>query len=105
MEYGGLFVDENTDQETPNLQNATFQYADGTLADLEVTTLPSPSFGGVQMGEFFYTPQGYVTSANRWSTMLGVFTPRNAPEPGVSNRLNNVSFRRSNTRPGRRCRT
>jgi hypothetical protein len=94
MEYGGLFVDENTDQETPNLQNATFQYADGTLADLEVTTLPSPSFGGVQMGEFFYTPQGYATSANRWSTMLGVFTPRNTPEPasGVSNRLNNVSF-------------
>ncbi len=90
---GGRFVDDS-DQETPNVQNATYEYADGTLVELEVTTLPSPSFGGVQMGEFFYTPQGYVTSANRWSTVLGEFAVRNTPDPpsGVSNRLNNVSF-------------
>ncbi|HKA56919.1 MAG TPA: hypothetical protein VKJ47_25020, partial [Candidatus Binatia bacterium] len=90
---GGRFADDS-DQETPNVQNATYEYADGTLVELEVTTLPSPSFGGVQNGEFFYTPRGYVTSANRWTTVLGEFTPRNAPDPpsGVSNRLNNVSF-------------
>jgi predicted dehydrogenase len=90
---GGRFVDDS-DQETPNLQNATFEYRDGTLVDLEVTTLPSPSFGGVQMGVFFYTPQGYVTSANKWSTMEGDFTPRTEADTalGVSNRLNNVSF-------------
>jgi len=75
---GGRFVDDS-DQETPNVQNATYEYADGTLVELEVTTLPSPSFGGVQMGEFFYTPQGYVTSANRWSTVLGEFAVRNTP--------------------------
>jgi predicted dehydrogenase len=92
--YGGLFADGNTEQETPNLQNATFQYADGTLVDLEVTTLPSPSFGGVQMGEFFYTPRGYITSARKWSTVLGVFTPRDTPDSpgGVSNRMSNLSF-------------
>ena len=98
---GGLFA-EDSDQETPNVQNATFEYRDGTLVDLEVTTLPSPSFGGVQMGEFFYTPQGYVTSANRWSTVLGEFTPRNQPDTatGVSNRLNNVSFPQIAYKPG-----
>ena len=90
---GGFFGDDS-DQETPNVQNATFEYADGTLVDLEVTTLPSPPVGGVHMGDFFYTPQGYITSAKEWSTVLGQFTPRNTPDPpsGVSNRLNNVSF-------------
>lgn len=99
--FGGLFVD-SSDQEVPNVQNAAFQYADGTLVDLEVTTLPSPSFGGVQMGEFFYTPQGYVTSAKNWSTVLAEFTPRNTPDPpsGVSNRLNNVSFPNIAYKPG-----
>jgi predicted dehydrogenase len=98
---GGRFVDDS-DQETPNVQNATYEYADGTLVELEVTTLPSPSFGGVQMGEFFYTPQGYVTSAGRWTTVLGEFTPRNTPDPpsGVSNRLNNVSFPQIAYKPG-----
>jgi predicted dehydrogenase len=98
---GGLFADQS-DQETPNVQNATYEYADGTLVELEVTTLPSPSFGGVQMGEFFYTPQGYVTSANRWTSVLGEFTPRTTPDPpsGVSNRLNNVSFPEIAYKPG-----
>jgi predicted dehydrogenase len=90
---GGFYADES-DQQTPNLQNACFEYADGTLVDLEVTTLPSPTFGGVHMGEFFYTPQGYVTSANRWSTMIGEFTPRTDPDPpsGISLRASNLSF-------------
>jgi predicted dehydrogenase len=98
---GGFFADDS-EQETPNVQNATFEYADRTLVDLEVTTLPSPSFGGVQMGEFFYTPQGYITSANNWSTVRGEFTPRNTPDTatGVSNRLNNVSFPQIAYKPG-----
>ena len=99
---GGLFADENTDQETPNLQNAVFEYADGTLVDLEVTTLPSPSFGGVQMGEFFYTPKGYITSARNWSTVEADFTPGTAPDPpsGISLRATNLSFPKIAYKPG-----
>ena len=98
---GGLFVDDS-DQQTPNYQNATYEYADGTLVDLEVTTLPSPPFGGIHMGEFFYTAQGYVTSGNKWSATIGEFTPRNAPDTaaGVSNRLNNLSFPQIAYKPG-----
>ena len=98
---GGHFEDDS-DQETPNYQNATFEYADGTLVDLEVTTLPGPPFGGIHMGEFFYTAQGYVTSANKWSATIGEFTPRTAPDSpgGVSNRLNNVSFPQIAYKPG-----
>jgi predicted dehydrogenase len=99
---GGLYAEPSTEQETPNVQTATFEYADGTLVELEATTLPSPTFGGVQMGEFFYTPQGYVTSANRWTTVVGEFTPRDSPGPvpGVSNRMNNVSFPQIAYKPG-----
>ena len=46
---GGLYAD-NSDQETPNVQNASFEYADGTLVELEVTTQYSPTFGGISMG-------------------------------------------------------
>jgi predicted dehydrogenase len=91
---GGRFADEDSDQETPNVQNASYEYADGTLVELEVTTLPSPPFGGVHMGEFFYTPRGYVTSAKNWSTVVGQFIPQEAPDPpsGVSLRVVNRSF-------------
>ncbi|MEB2360378.1 MAG: Gfo/Idh/MocA family oxidoreductase [Bryobacteraceae bacterium] len=98
---GSLFADDS-DQQTPNVQNATFEYADGTLVDLEATTLPSPTFGGVHMGEFFYTPQGYVTSAQKWSTVIGEFTPGNTPDPpsGISLRASNLSFPKIAYKPG-----
>jgi predicted dehydrogenase len=100
--YGGLFVDENTEQETPNLQNATFQYADGTLVDLEVTTLPSPPFGRGHSGEYFYTQRGYISSGRRWNSTLGEFTPRTTPDApsGVSNRMSNLSFPEIAYKPG-----
>ncbi|HWQ54710.1 MAG TPA: Gfo/Idh/MocA family oxidoreductase [Bryobacteraceae bacterium] len=99
--HGGLYADKS-DQETPNVQMATFEYADGMLVELEATTLPSPSFGGVQMGEFFYTPQGYVTSAQKWSTVMGDFVPGNTPDPpsGISLRASNVSFPKISYKPG-----
>ena len=98
---GGFYTDAS-DQETPNVQNASYEYADGTLVELEVTTLPSPSFGGVQMGEFFYTPNGYVTSAAKWSAVIGEFIPGNSPDPpsGISLRASNLSFPKISYKPG-----
>ena len=46
---GGQFV-EDSDSEVPNVQVGTFEYADGTLLEIEATTLYSPSFGGVRVG-------------------------------------------------------
>jgi predicted dehydrogenase len=90
---GGLFADDS-DQQTPNVQNASYEYADGTLVELEVTTLPSPPFGGVHMGTFFYTPRGYISSAKNWITVVGQFVPQETPDPpsGVSVRVVNQSF-------------
>lgn len=99
---GGRFADDDTDQETPNVQTATFEYADGTLVDLEATTLPSPTFGGVHMGEFFYTAKGYISSGRRWSTTAADFSPQTTPDPpsGISLRTVNLSFPKIAYNPG-----
>ena len=98
---GGQFV-EDSDSEVPNVQVGTFEYADGTLLEVEATTLYSPPFGGVRVGGFFYTDRGYVGSENDWTAMQGEFTPRDRPDSpaGVSYRANNLSFPEIAYRPG-----
>ena len=49
---GGQFA-EDSDSEVPNVQVGTFEYEDGTLLEIESTTLYSPAFGGVRVGGFF----------------------------------------------------
>ena len=91
---GGLFADPDTDQQTPNTAVAAYQYDDGVMVDLDMTTLYSPSLGGVDIGVFFYTPKGYISPADNWKTVVGEFTTRDRPGvyPGVSERASNLSF-------------
>lgn len=98
---GGQFV-EDSDSEVPNVQVGTFEYADGTLAEVDATTLYSPAFGGTRMGVFFYTDQGYVSSVNDWTSTKGLFTPRDQPDlpSGVSLRAVNRSFPAIDYQPG-----
>ncbi len=90
---GGQYA-ESSDSEVPNVQVGSFEYADGTLVEIDATTLPSPTFGGVRMGEFFYTPKGYISSEGSWKTVEGHFTAGTTPDPpsGVSYRASNLSF-------------
>jgi len=98
---GGKFADDS-DQETPNVQNSSFEYADGTLVELEVTTHYSPPFGGVNFGMFYYTSKGYISSAGNWSTTLGDFAIREQPDlpSGISLHAANVSFPKISYKPG-----
>lgn len=90
---GGQFV-EDSDSDVPNVQVGTFEYADGTLLEIEATTLYSPDFGGVRVGGFFFTDQGYIGSNDNWTATRGQFVPRDRPDSptGVSYRTNNLSF-------------
>ena len=90
---GGQFV-EDSDSEVPNVQVGTFEYADGTLVEVEATTLYSPPFGDVRVGGFFFTERGYIGSGDGWKAVQGEFTPRDRPDSpsGVSYRANNLSF-------------
>ena len=90
---GGQFM-EDSDSEVPNVQVGTFEYQDGALAEVDATTMYSPTFGGTRMGMFFYTDQGYVSSVDSWTATRGRFTPGDRPDPpsGVSLRATNLSF-------------
>lgn len=98
---GGYYL-WDSDQQTPNVQLATVEYADGTLMDIELTNLYTPTFGGVRgTANFFYTSKGYVSSADGWKAVLGEFTPRDRPDrSGVSERMANVSFPTRTYTPG-----
>lgn len=92
---GGAYA-WDSDQETPNVQVATFEYADGTLLEVELTNLYTNHVAGMRTtGNIFYTTKGYMTSNNGWETVLGEFRPREGDEvtaSGVNNRSTNVSF-------------
>jgi len=98
---GGLFL-ENSDQETPNVATASFQYADGTMVDLEMTTLYSPPFGGMRVGVAFYTSKGYIVNADNWKAVAGKFVPRDDPDlpGGISLQTVRVSFPKISYEPG-----
>ncbi|HQR36364.1 MAG TPA: Gfo/Idh/MocA family oxidoreductase [Blastocatellia bacterium] len=80
----------DSEQETPNLQIGTIEYADGSLINFEVTNLFAPPRNG---GMTFYTSNGYMTSNDGWKAFRGMMTPRNRPHPaGVDEAVMDVSF-------------
>jgi len=95
---GGYFI-WDSEQETPNVQSATFEYADGTLLEAEVTNLYAPARQG---GILFYTTRGYLTSEEGWKTFVGTITPRenDIASSGISERVTNASFPKASYVPG-----
>ena len=91
---GGCFV-RDSDQETPNIQMAIAEYADGTLMEIELTNLPTNPIGGVRStGNFFYADKGYLGSPNGYEVYAGDFKT-NRPdidEEGVNQRATALSF-------------
>jgi len=95
---GGVYV-WNSDQETPNFQIGSIEYADGSMLDFELTNLYSPPD---RASEVFYTAEGYLTAAEGWKTMRGTFTPRQPKisAAGVDERATNASFPKASYEPG-----
>jgi hypothetical protein len=79
----------------PDVQFGSFEYADGRIVEVDSTTLYSPPFGGLRMGAFMYTDQGYISQEGNWKLVQGKFTVRDSEDPsGVSLRASNLSFPR-----------
>ena len=99
--FGGVYV-WDSDQQTPNVQNASFEYEDGRIMEVELTNLYTPPFDGVRSSaDVLYTTEGYVSSAQGWNAVRGEFTPRDeASAAGVDESMNNVSFPDRNYVPG-----
>ncbi len=92
---GGYYA-WDSDQETPNFQVGTLEYADGAVIDFELTNLYSPPAQG---SNIYYTSEGYLTSEGGWRAFRGVFAPRagaaEVSPSGVNERATNASFPRA----------
>jgi predicted dehydrogenase len=74
---GGFFA-FNSDQETPNTQSATYEYADGKILQFDVRGLYTNTEGGVDgekgrsIGNLFYGTKGWMAlDGGKWRTYFG----------------------------------
>ncbi|UCF37361.1 MAG: Gfo/Idh/MocA family oxidoreductase [Acidobacteriota bacterium] len=78
---GGYFGFD-CDQETPNTQNSTMQYADGSLVQLDVRNLYTNSETGESFGTLFYGTEGWMrVTEDKWETFYG---RKNEPGPSMT---------------------
>ncbi len=61
--FGNRFT-LDSDQETPNIQHLTFEYADGSILQFEVRGLPSNTEGGVSVGDLIFGSKGWMSIAS-----------------------------------------
>lgn len=99
--FGGVYQWDSV-QETPNVQNASYEYDDGRIMECELTNLYSPPFDGERSSvDVFYTDQGYVSSTGGWTATRGKFTPSNPKgAAGVDETMNSVGFPKRDYSPG-----
>ncbi|KPL17460.1 MAG: hypothetical protein AMS26_00660 [Bacteroides sp. SM23_62] len=77
---GGFYV-WDSDQEIPNLQTGTFEFADGTIMELEVRSLFTNYEEGESGGCFFYGSKGWMHLGNNsYQVYLG---KENEKGPGL----------------------
>jgi len=68
---GGKFACDD-DQETPNTQLATFEYADGKILQFEVRGWYTNDEAGVRIGNLFYGTEGWMyLNGDKWYTYYG----------------------------------
>ncbi len=76
---GGYFG-KKCDQQTPNTQTATIEYADGKLLVFEVRGLYANQEQGINIGNLFYGTKGWMyINGSDWASFLG---RKNEPGPG-----------------------
>ncbi len=76
---GGYFC-WDSDQETPNTQFASFEYADGKILEFEVRGLYTNDEDGIRIGNLFYGAEGWMhLNGSKWKTFFG-----RKSEPGPS---------------------
>ncbi|MEJ7617296.1 MAG: Gfo/Idh/MocA family oxidoreductase [Pyrinomonadaceae bacterium] len=78
---GGKFAFKD-DQETPNTQTATMEYADGKILQFEARGLYTNAEDGITIGNIFYGTKGWMhLNGSTWKTYFG---RKNEPGPAMS---------------------
>jgi predicted dehydrogenase len=80
---GGYFG-EASSQETPTLQDSTFEYADGTILEFGTRGGFTNDEGGVKIGNLFYGTKGWLWIEEAGRTWQSYFGPRNEKGPGAT---------------------
>ncbi len=75
---GGMFV-WDSDQETPNTQMATMEFADGKILQFEARGMYTNAEDGITIGNLFYGSKGWMhLNGSTWKTFMG---RKNEPGP------------------------
>jgi predicted dehydrogenase len=71
--FGGLFIFNDSAQNTPNTQTTIFEYADGTIFEFATRGLLTPSDGSIMIGDVFYGSEGWleIDADGNWKTFFG----------------------------------
>ena len=81
---GGYFGPESA-QETPDVQTALYEYADGTIMEFGTRGEHTNDEGGVRIGTLFYGAKGWLwidETGRNWQSYLGSVGEKNEKGPG-----------------------
>jgi predicted dehydrogenase len=82
---GGYFGAKPTAQETPDMQTALFEYADGTILEFGTRGEHTPDEGSVRIGNIFFGSKGWLwidESGRNWQSYMGALGDKNEKGPG-----------------------
>jgi len=81
---GGYFGSESS-QETPDMQTALFEYADGAILEFGTRGEPTNDEGGQRIGNIFYGTKGWLwteESGRVWQSYMGPLGAKHEKGPG-----------------------
>jgi hypothetical protein len=82
---GGYFGVKPTAQETPDMQTAMFEYADGTILEFGTRGEHTPDEGSVRIGNIFFGSKGWLwidETGRNWQSYVGAVGEKNEKGPG-----------------------
>ena len=82
---GGYFGAQPTAQETPDMQTALFEYADGMILEFGTRGEHTPDEGSVRIGNIFFGSKGWLwidETGRNWQSYLGTVGEKNEKGPG-----------------------
>jgi predicted dehydrogenase len=82
---GGYFGPESQ-QETPDMQTAFYEYADGTILEFATRGEHTNDEGGQRIGNLFYGSKGWLwidETGRRWQSYMGAVGVKNEKGPGA----------------------
>ena len=82
---GGYFGVQPSSQETPDMQTALFEYADGMILEFATRGEHTPDEGTMRIGNLFFGSKGWVwidESGRRWQSYMGALGAKNEKGKG-----------------------